>query len=68
MFIRFKYCRIKSSEVSVSNIEMHSRISRNLANSHIIISPENEWFKQCVDFFVSDNPNVINKRSLKLIK
>lgn len=40
-----------------SNIEMHSRITRHLENSHIIIPPENEWFKQCVDFFMSDNPN-----------
>ena len=48
-----------------SNIEMHSRITRHLENSHIIIPPENEWFKQCVDFFMSDNPNVINKKIIK---
>ncbi|XP_022165868.1 recQ-mediated genome instability protein 1-like isoform X2 [Myzus persicae] len=43
--------------MAISNIEMHKRITRHLENSHIIISPENEWFKQCVDFFISDNPN-----------
>lgn len=40
---------------------MHKSVSRHLENSHIIISPGNEWFKQCVDFFMSDNPNVINQ-------
>ncbi|XP_025416538.1 uncharacterized protein LOC112687804 isoform X2 [Sipha flava] len=43
--------------MSISNTEMHKSVSRLLENSHIIISPENEWFKQCVDFFMSDNPN-----------
>jgi hypothetical protein len=47
-------------KMSISNTEMHKSVSRLLENSHIIISPENEWFKQCVDFFMSDNPNVIN--------
>lgn len=47
------------------NIEMHNRVARHLENSHIIISSGNEWFKQCVDFFISDKPNVINLRTLK---
>uniref|UniRef100_A0A2S2P477 RecQ-mediated genome instability protein 1 n=1 Tax=Schizaphis graminum TaxID=13262 RepID=A0A2S2P477_SCHGA len=43
--------------MTISSIEMHNRVIRHLENSHIKISPENEWFKQCVDFFMSDNPN-----------
>lgn len=55
-----KCAEIVFSKMTISNIEMHNRISRQLENSHsIIISPTNEWFKQCVDFFMSDNPNVI---------
>jgi len=54
--------------MTISSIEMHNCVIRHLENSHIKISPENEWFKQCVDFFMSDNPNVINEKSLKISK
>lgn len=47
--------------MTISNVEMHNLVSRQLENSHIIISPGNEWFKQCVDFFISANTNVIIK-------
>lgn len=43
--------------MTISSVEMHNRVIRQLENSHIKISSENEWFKQCVDFFMSDNPN-----------
>jgi len=45
--------------MTISNIEMHNLVCRQLESSHIIISPENEWFKQCVDFFMLENTNVI---------
>ncbi|VVC40030.1 Hypothetical protein CINCED_3A012740 [Cinara cedri] len=38
-------------------MEMHNRVARHLENLHISISSENEWFKQCVNFFISNNPN-----------
>lgn len=59
--------------MTISSVEMHNRVIRQLENSHIKISSENEWFKQCVDFFMSDNPNVIkikktlNEKQLILI-
>lgn len=52
--------------MAISNIEMHNRVTRHLENSHIIISSENEWFKQCVDFFMSDNPNVMEHKYIKI--
>lgn len=53
--------------MAISNTEMHKSVSRHLENSHIIISCDNEWFKQCVDFFMSDNPNVTIQWTLKSI-
>lgn len=45
--------------MNISNMDnMYNHVSRHLENSHIIISSRNEWFKQCVDFFISDNTNV----------
>lgn len=51
--------------MTISSVEMHNRVIRQLESSHIKISSENEWFKQCVDFFMSDNPNVMNEKTLK---
>lgn len=50
----------------MSNMEMHNRVAHHLKNMHINISSGNEWFKQCVDFFRTNNPNVINQRIFKL--
>lgn len=50
--------------MTASNVEIHNQVSRHLENNfHIIISSRNEWFKQCVDFFTSNNPNVINQNT-----
>lgn len=59
-FIYLLDFKIQTSKMTISNTEMHNCVSRQLENSHFIISPRNEWFKQCVDFFMSNNPNVIN--------
>lgn len=56
----FNYFKIHTCKMTISNAEMHNCVSRQLENSHIILSSRNEWFKQCVDFFMSNNPNVIN--------
>lgn len=52
-------------KITMSNLEMYNQVSRHLENnSNIAISSENEWYKKCVDFFVSNDPNVIIQMTL----
>jgi len=45
--------------MTISNTEMYNVVSRQLENLNFLISPRNEWFKRCVDFYISTNTNVI---------
>lgn len=48
--------------MSIPNVQMYRRVSSQLESSYVMISPSNEWFKQCLDFFISENPNVMYQK------
>ncbi|XP_050522458.1 recQ-mediated genome instability protein 1-like isoform X2 [Daktulosphaira vitifoliae] len=43
--------------MAIPTSELYNLVSRHLNNINVVVSQENEWFKQCVDFFKFNDPN-----------
>ncbi|XP_050440856.1 recQ-mediated genome instability protein 1-like [Adelges cooleyi] len=53
--------------MTVSSTDMYGLVSQQLKKNYIVVSRENEWFKQCIDFFKLNNQNInIKDLSLKV--